>query len=189
VSQVAASAVAGVRDSVEHDLPEIAAIYTHHVTHGLASFEEEAPDAAEMGRRRKELLARGFPYLVAATRPDGGVLGYAYAGPYRTRSAYRFSVENSVYVSPDAARQGLGRQLLTTLIERCTAAGFRQMIAVIGDSGNVGSIGLHQALGFRRVGVLTAVGFKQGRWVDCVLMQTALGPGPSIDPRSGPLGR
>jgi len=189
VSEVAASAVAGVRDSVEDDMPEIAAIYAHHVTHGLASFEEEPPDAAEMGRRRKELLGRGYPYLVAASGAAGGVVGYAYAGPYRTRSAYRFSVENSVYVAPAATRRGLGRELLTALIDRCTAAGFRQMIAVIGDSGNAGSIGLHQALGFRRVGVLTAVGFKQGRWVDCVLMQAALGPGASIDPRSGPLGR
>jgi phosphinothricin acetyltransferase len=175
-----------VRDSVDADVAEIAAIYAHHVTHGLASFEDEPPDAAEIARRRGDLLARGYPYLVAATEASGGVLGYAYAGSYRVRSAYRFSVENSVYVAPDAARRGIGRQLLATLVERCSAAGFRQMIAVIGDSANAASIGLHQAPGFRRVGVLTAVGFKHGRWVDSVLMQASLGPGASINPQSRP---
>jgi L-amino acid N-acyltransferase YncA len=173
-----------VRDSVEADIAGIAAIYRHHVTHGLASFEEEAPSEGEIARRRKETLARGYPHLVAATSAAGGVLGYAYVGPYRSRSAYRFSVENSVYVEPGGGRRGIGRALLGTLVERCSAAGFRQMIAVIGDSANAASIGLHEALGFRRVGVLTAIGFKHGRWVDSVLMQLPLGPGASINPPS-----
>ena len=173
---------AAIRESVEDDLPEIAAIYGHHVAHGLASFEETAPSLDEMRRRRGELLAKGYPYLVAATRPAGRVLGFAYAGPYRVRSAYRFSVENSVYLAPDAIRRGIGRRLLEALIARCTEGGFRQMVAVIGDSANAASIRLHEAAGFRRVGVLTAIGYKQGRWVDSVLMQLALGPGASINP-------
>jgi phosphinothricin acetyltransferase len=177
-----------VRDSVDADIPEIAAIYAHHVSTGLASFEEEPPDAAEIGRRRAEFLRRGYPYLVAASASEGGVLGYAYASPYRARSAYRFSVENSVYVAPDQARRGIGGQLLAKLIERCTSSGFRQMIAVIGDSANAASIGLHEAHGFRRVGVLTAIGFKHGRWVDSVLMQLSLGLGASVNPdRETPL--
>jgi L-amino acid N-acyltransferase YncA len=171
-----------IRDSVAGDVAEIAAIYGYHVVHGLASFEEEPPSSDELRRRRDELLARGFPYLVAATRGVGGVLGYAYAGPYRTRSAYRFTVENSVYIAPDATRRGIGQRLLAALIERCTQAGFRQMVAVIGDSANAASIGLHDVFGFRRVGVLTAIGFKHGRWVDGVLMQLALGAGASINP-------
>jgi L-amino acid N-acyltransferase YncA len=185
---VTAAAAGGgfvIRDSVDADVAEIAAIYRHHVIHGLASFEEEPPDAAEVARRRADLLGRSYPYLVAATAPAGAVLGYAYAGPYRARVGYRFSVENSVYVAPGNARRGIGRQLLAAVIERCAAAGFRQMVAVIGDSANAGSIGLHQALGFRRVGVLSAIGFKHGRWVDTVLMQIALGPGASLDPETG----
>lgn len=175
-----------VRDSVEGDIAEIAAIYAHYVSTGLASFEEEPPDAAELGRRRAEFLGRGYPHLVAASAPVGGVLGYAYASPYRARSAYRFSVENSVYVAPGQARRGIGGQLLTTLIERCTVARFRQMVAVIGDSANAASIGLHEAHGFRRVGVLTAIGFKHGRWVDSVLMQLSLGVGASVNPEREP---
>jgi phosphinothricin acetyltransferase len=170
-----------VRDSVEIDLDAIAAIYAHHVMHGLGSFEETPPGREELARRRAEVLGRGLPYLVAA-EGAGRVLGYAYAGPYRTRSAYRHSVESSVYVAPDAARRGVGRKLLAALIARCEAAGFRQMIAVIGDSGNAGSIGLHQALGFRRVGTLEAIGWKHGRWVDSVLMQRALGSGDDSPP-------
>jgi phosphinothricin acetyltransferase len=170
-----------IRDSTEADLDAIVAIYAHHVAHGLGSFEETPPGREELARRRAEVLGRGFPYLVAA-EGAGRVLGYAYAGPYRTRSAYRHSVENSVYVAPDAARRGIGRKLLAALIARCEAAGFRQMIAVIGDSGNAGSIGLHQALGFRRVGTLEAIGWKHGRWVDSVLMQRALGSGGDSPP-------
>jgi phosphinothricin acetyltransferase len=170
-----------IRASTEADLEAIAAIYAHHVVHGLGSFEETPPSREELSRRRTEVLGRGLPYLVAA-EGSGKVLGYAYAGPYRARSAYRHAVENSVYVAPDAARRGVGRRLLAALIARCEAAGFRQMVAVIGDSGNAGSIGLHQALGFRRVGTLEAIGWKHGRWVDSVLMQRVLGRGGDSPP-------
>jgi L-amino acid N-acyltransferase YncA len=174
MSTVLASKVA-VRESVERDLAEIHAIYSHHVRHGLGSFEETPPDLAEMARRRGEILARHLPYLAAEL--DGRVVGYAYAGPYRPRSAYRFSVEDSVYVAPDIHRRGVARALLAELITRCTAQGYRQMVAVIGDSANYGSIGLHAAMGFREAGRLNAIGFKFGRWVDGVLMQRALGEG------------
>src|SRR5690606_23868421 len=147
-------------------------IYAHHVTHGLASFEEVPPDLPEIGQRREAVLAQGLPWLTAEM--DGAVVGYAYATPYRTRSAYRYALENSVYVAPDQARRGIGRALLARLITLCEAGGYRQMIAVIGDSANRASIGLHEALGFRRVGLLPAVGFKFGRWVDIVIMQRPL---------------
>ena len=169
-----------VRDAVAADLPAIARIYGHHVRHGLASFEEQAPSEEEMARRHAEIAGRGFPYLVATV--DGAVAGYAYAGPYRPRPAYRHSVENSVYLDPARQRGGIGSQLLAELIRRCEAAGFRQMVAVIGDSGNAASIGLHARLGFRHAGLLTAIGYKHGRWVDSVLMQRALGPGDTTDP-------
>jgi phosphinothricin acetyltransferase len=157
------------------DVPAIRAIYAHHVRHGLATFEEVAPDAAEMARRRDEIVARGLPYLVAEA--EGSVLGYAYAGPYRTRSAYRFVVEDSIYLDPGATRRGIGRALLARLIAEAEAAGARQMLAVIGDSGNAASIGLHRALGFADVGTFRSVGFKLGRWVDTVMMQRPLGDG------------
>jgi len=172
---------ATVRDSSEADLQSIAAIYGHHVIHGFGSFEETPPDVEELGRRRRDILAKGLPYLVATDRA-GGVLGYAYASPYRTRSAYRFTVEDSIYVTPKAARRGIGRTLLEALIERCTRLGYRQMIAVIGDTGNDGSIGLHQSLGFARAALLPTIGFKRGRWIDCVMMQRALGPGGDAPP-------
>jgi L-amino acid N-acyltransferase YncA len=172
--------VTRVRDSVPEDLAAIERIYAHHVRHGLASFEEIPPSREELARRRENILAHGFPYLVADA--GGEILGYSYASRYRPRSAYRFSAENSVYVAPGAERRGLGRLLLETLIARCTEAGLRQMIAVIGDSANHGSIGLHAALGFRLVGTIEAVGFKHGRWVDSVLMQRPLGPGSSLPP-------
>jgi L-amino acid N-acyltransferase YncA len=164
-----------LRDAQESDMAAIQAIYAHHVTHGLASFEETPPDLEEMRRRRADILARGLPYVVVEI--GGEVGGYAYAGPYRARPAYRYAVEDSVYVAPDCAGKGAGRLALGTVIDRCTQAGFRQMVAVIGDSGNEASIALHERLGFRRAGVLTAVGFKLGRWVDSVLMQRALGAG------------
>ena len=169
-----------VRDAVAADLPAIARIYGHHVRHGLASFEEQAPSEEEMARRHAEIAGRGFPYLVATV--GGAVAGYAYAGPYRPRPAYRHSVENSVYLDPARQRGGIGTLLLAELIRRCEAAGFRQMVAVIGDSGNAASIGLHARLGFRHAGLLTAIGYKHGRWVDSVLMQRALGPGDTTDP-------
>ena len=161
------------RAARDADVPEIAAIYGHYVRTALATFETDPPDAAEMARRLQHVRERGLPCLVAEL--EGCVAGYAYAAPYRPRPAYRFTVENSVYVHPDYQRKGLGRLLLTELIAVCEAAGCRQMVAVIGDSGNAASIGLHEALGFRRVGVLRSVGFKFGRWVDTVLMQRPLG--------------
>ena len=169
-----------VRCSRDDDLPAIAAIYAHHVRHGLASFEEEPPSVDELGRRREDILVAGFPYLVAET--DAGVAGYAYASLYRTRSAYRFTLEDSVYVAHDATGRGIGRALLGALLPACEATGARQMIAVIGDSANHASIGLHAAFGFTHVGVLRSVGFKFGRWVDSVLMQRALGAGDSVVP-------
>ena len=170
-----------VRASDESDLPAITAIYAHHVRFGLGSFEETAPDSEELRRRRAEVLGRKLPHLVAVDAA-GTVLGFAYAGPYRARSAYRYSVEDSIYVAPGAARRGIGQALLASVIDACTAQGYRQMVAVIGDSGNAGSIGLHERLGFRRVGLLPAIGFKQGRWVDSVLMQRELGRGAATPP-------
>jgi L-amino acid N-acyltransferase YncA len=162
-----------VRDSREDDMAQVQAIYAHHVLHGTASFEEQPPAVAEMLRRRADVLARGLPYLVAER--DGRVAGYSYATPYRARSAYRFSIENSVYVAPGLARAGVGRALLAELIARCEAGEWRQMIAVIGDSDNAASIALHERLGFRMVGTLRNVGLKFGRWLDTVLMQREFG--------------
>ena len=164
-----------IRPSRETDVLEITTIYGYHVLHGLASFEEVPPELDEIASRRREILAHGLPYLVAER--SGRVLGYCYAGPYRTRSAYRFTVEDSIYIDQTEAGRGLGRALLAALLDRCTELGYRQMVAVIGGSDTWPSIRLHAALGFTRAGVLRAVGFKFGRWVDIVLMQRALGPG------------
>jgi phosphinothricin acetyltransferase len=169
-----------VRPSRPGDTAAVRAIYAHHVLHGLASFEEEPPAEAELARRREEVLASGLPWLVAEI--GGVVVGYAYAAPYRARPAYRFTVEDSVYVAPGLGGRGVGRALLGRLVGLCEAAGRRQMMAVIGDSANEGSIRLHERLGFRRVGTLDAVGFKHGRWVASVLMQRALGPGGGVLP-------
>jgi len=167
-----------VRDARDDDMAQVQAIYAHHVLHGTASFEEEAPPLAEIQRRRADVLARGLPYLVAEI--GGRVAGYSYATPYRTRSAYRYSIENSVYVDHARHRAGIGRTLLTALIARCEQGDWRQMIAVIGDSAHAASINLHASLGFRNVGTLEAVGFKFGRWLDSVLMQRALGKGAEV---------
>ncbi|GJD52002.1 Phosphinothricin N-acetyltransferase [Methylobacterium crusticola] len=175
---------AALRPCLDGDIAAVTAIYAHAVRTGRASFELEPPDEAEMRRRRAGLVAGGHPYLVAVR--DGAVLGYAYAGPYRARPAYRATVENSVYVHPDHAGQGLGRLLLAGLVAAATQAGFRQMVAVIGDSANTASIGLHAALGFASVGVLRAVGWKHGTWLDTVLMQRALGPGADEPPEAPP---
>jgi L-amino acid N-acyltransferase YncA len=169
-----------IRAAGAADIPAITRIYAHAVCHGTASFELEPPDEAEMARRQRALFEGGFPYLVAEL--DGAVAGYAYAGPYRARPAYRFSVEDSVYVAAEAHRRGVGRALLATLIVEAEARGFRQMIAVIGDSAQVSSIELHRAAGFRLIGAIESVGFKFGRWLDSVLMQRALGPGASTAP-------
>jgi len=171
------------RDTTDADIPAIREIYAHHVSRGLASFEEIPPDAAELAQRRRAILDKGLPYI--AVDLDGKLAGYAYAGPFRPRSAYRFSVEDSIYVAPGLAGRGLGRALLTALIERTTAWGARQMIAVIGDSANAGSIGLHASLGFRMVGTFRSIGFKHQRWVDSVMMQLALGDGDTSDPPGG----
>lgn len=169
-----------IRDATEDDLAAIQAIYAHHVNHGLASFEEIPPDIAEISRRRDVARDNDLPYLVAER--DGAVQGFAYASPFRTRTAYRYTIEDSVYVAPDALGAGIGSALLTTVIERCTERGFRQMIAVIGDSANQASIGLHAKHGFVESGSMPAVGFKFGRWVDSVRMQRALGAGDKTLP-------
>jgi phosphinothricin acetyltransferase len=169
-----------VRDAREADMADVQAIYAHHVLHGLASFEETPPSIAEMIARRASVLALGLPYLVAEM--DGRVVGYSYASSYRPRPAYRYTVEDTVYVQEGLAGQGIGRALLGMLIKRCERGPWRQMLAVIGDSANKGSIGLHAALGFTMAGNLEAVGFKFGRWVDSVLMQRALGAGSTTLP-------
>jgi L-amino acid N-acyltransferase YncA len=169
-----------VRSAGSADIPAITQIYAHAVRTGTASFELEPPDAAEMVRRQRVLLDGGFPYLIAER--DGTILGYAYAGPYRSRPAYRWTVEDSIYVAPQAQRCGVGRVLLDRLIGACEARDFRQMIAVIGDSQQTPSIALHRAAGFRLVGTFEAVGFKFGRWLDSVLMQRQLGTGASAAP-------
>jgi phosphinothricin acetyltransferase len=163
------------------DIPAITRIYAHAVTHGTASFELEPPDEAEMTRRMQALVDGGFPYLVAEA--DHALVGYAYAGAYRPRRAYRFSVEDSIYVDAAAHRKGIGRALLTHLIEEAERCGFRQMIAVIGDSNQAPSIELHRALGFRMIGAIENVGFKFDRWLDTVLMQRPLGTGATAKPR------
>jgi phosphinothricin acetyltransferase len=169
-----------IRASTDGDLPSIAAIYRHHVLHGIASFEELPPEPNELARRRRGILARGLPYLVAERA--GRALGYCYAGPYRTRSAYRFTLEDSIYLDADEVGRGVGRALLAELIERCTVLGYRQMVAVIGGSDQWPSIRLHERLGFARIGLLPAVGYKFGGWVDSVVMQRALGPGAATPP-------
>ena len=169
-----------IRPSCDEDLPTIAAIYAHHVLNGLASFEEVPPEIEEIARRRGDIVARGLPYLVAEA--DGKVLGYCYAGPFRPRVAYRYTLEDSIYIDPAAVGRGIGRVLLTAVLARSEELGYRQMVAVIGGRETVASIRLHAALGFTEVGVLTGVGFKFGRWVDSVLMQRALGPGTATPP-------
>jgi len=169
-----------VRPAALADIPAITRIYAHAVDHGTASFELTAPDQGEMTRRFNELTTGGFPYLVAVI--DGTVVGFAYAGPYRARPAYRFTVENSVYVAHDSHRRGVGKALLDALIEASTEKGFRLMVAVIGDSNQAASIGLHEAAGFKHAGVFENIGYKFDRWLDSVLMQCALGPGASKPP-------
>lgn len=173
-----------VRPSRDDDVGAIAAIYAHHVQNGVASFEEVPPPAEEIARRRRDILDRGLPYLVAEQSGDssGKIVGYCYAGPFRPRAGYRFTLEDSIYIDPDEIGRGIGRLLLAPLLERCAELGYRQMVAVIGGRETVASIRLHAALGFTHVGVLDAVGFKFGRWIDIVMMQRALGPGASAPP-------
>jgi L-amino acid N-acyltransferase YncA len=169
-----------IRPAVVADLPFITEIYAHEVRFGAATFELVSPDLAEMTRRFYALMDGGFPYFVAVL--DGRVVGYAYAGPYRPRPAYRFTVENSLYLQPAIHRRGIGRQLLQRLISECAACGFRQMIAVIGDSANTASVGVHSRCGFQMIGTHPNVGLKFGRWLDTVMMQLALGEGASTVP-------
>jgi phosphinothricin acetyltransferase len=169
-----------IRSAEPRDVPAITSIYAHAVLHGTASFELDPPDEAEITRRYDALRDGGFPYVVAELA--GAIAGYAYAGPYRARPAYRFTVEDSIYIDPAMQRRGVGRALLDALLVESERRSFRQMIAVIGDSATVASIELHHAAGFRMVGAFEAVGFKFGRWLDSVLMQKALGDGAGTAP-------
>lgn len=169
-----------LRPSIPADLAAITAIYAEAVEHGTGTFELDVPDIVDMGKRRDAVLASGWPWLVAHRGDE--VLGYAYAAPFRPRRAYRFCLEDSIYLAPSARGQGVGRLLLAELLARCEALGARQMLAVIGDSANAGSVGVHEALGFEHTGVLKAAGWKFGRWLDVVLMQRALGTGAGDEP-------
>jgi L-amino acid N-acyltransferase YncA len=169
-----------IRTAEARDLEAITRIYEHAVRHGTASFELEPPTQREMARRYEALRSGGYPYLVAPLERE--IMGYAYAGPYRARPAYRWTVEDSIYIAPAAQRRGIGRALLDRLIAEAELGGFRQMLAVIGDSANVGSIELHRAAGFRLVGTFDNTGFKFGRWLDTVLMQRPLGTGATTPP-------
>ena len=166
-----------VRDARDADMAAVQAIYQHHVLNGLATFEEIPPSTEELASRRATVVAAGLPYLVAEV--DGQVAGYSYSTSYRPRPAYRHTIEDSVYVADGLRGRGIGAALLQALIARCEAGQWRQMLAVIGNSGNVGSIALHRKAGFQHVGTLRSVGFKLGQWVDTVLMQRALGSGDS----------
>jgi phosphinothricin acetyltransferase len=172
-----------IRPATEADLPFVTTIYEHAVLYGTATFELVPPDLAEMTRRFHALMEGGYPYFVAVL--DGRVVGYAYAGAYRPRPAYRFTVENSIYLDPAIHRRGVGLQLMQRLIADCEARGYRQMIAVIGDSANAGSLGVHTKTGFQMIGTHPNVGLKFGRWLDIVMMQLALGEGASTVPGGG----
>jgi L-amino acid N-acyltransferase YncA len=169
-----------IRPSRDGDIAAIAAIYGYHVRYGVASFEEVPPAADEIGRRRAEIVGHGLPYLVA--EQQGQVVGYCYAGLFRPRSGYRFTLEDSIYIDPAWIGRGVGRALLAELVSRSRELGYRQMVAVIGGSETIASIRLHATLGFEHIGVLPAVGFKFGRWIDVVLMQRALGAGAATLP-------
>lgn len=170
-----------IRASQPLDLPAIAAIYRHHVLHGTGTFETEAPSLEDMAIRRQDVLNKKLPWLVAEG-DDGAILGYAYANWFKPRPAYRFSAEDSIYVAEQARGQGIGRLLLEALCRECEAAGVRKLIAVIGDSANAGSVGVHRAAGFAHVGTLSDVGWKFGRWLDVVMMEKSLGAGASTSP-------
>ena len=171
-----------IRPSHDADLPAITAIYAHHVLHGTGTFETTPPTQTDMTGRRADVLAKGLPWLVA--EEDGQVLGFAYCQWFKPRPAYRFSAEDSIYLAPEAADKGLGTLLLNDLIVRAQALGVRKLIAVIGDSANVGSVGVHRKAGFAQVGVLQSCGWKFGRWLDVVLMDKTLGDGDSTSPET-----
>ena len=170
-----------IRPSRDDDVAAIAAIYAHHVLHGTGTFETTPPTEAEMAARRADVLGKGLPYLVI--EDAGRVLGFAYCQWFKPRQAYRFSAEDSIYLHPDAAGKGLGKVLLAELMRQAEAAGVRKLIAVIGDSGNAGSIGVHRALGFAPVGTIQSCGWKFGRWLDIVLMERAVGEGDTTPPK------
>ena len=172
-----------IRGASEADAAAVGAIYGHHVLHSLGTFEEAPPSDADMAGRIAGVLGHGLPYLVAED-DDGAVLGFAYASPFRPRAAYRYTAEESVYVHPDTVGKGVGKALVAEVIRICEAMGLRQLVAVIGDSGNAASRGLHRSLGFTEIGVGRAFGHKHGRWVDIVWMQRALGPGADAEPTS-----
>ena len=172
-----------IRPSTPDDLPAITAIYGWNVLNGTGTFELDPPDQTEMSRRRDDVLSKGLPWLVV--QRDGVVLGFAYANHFRPRKAYRFCLEDSIYLAAEAKGQGLGRLLLAELMARCEALGTRQMLAVIGDSANLGSIGVHRTLGFEHIGVLKAAGWKFDQWRDVVMMQKALGHGSTNAPKDG----
>jgi len=172
-----------IRPSTGDDVPAIAAIYGWNVLNGTGTFELDAPDTTEMSRRRDDVLSKGLPWLVAER--DGDVLGYAYANQFRPRPAYRFCLEDSIYLAPAAMGQGTGKLLLAELMSQCEARGARQMLAVIGDSANAGSIGVHRALGFEQTGLLHSAGWKFDRWLDVVIMQRRLGLGDDMRPAAG----
>lgn len=173
-----------IRASRDADLPAITAIYAHHVLHGTGTFETVPPSVAEMGTRRADVLAKGLPYLVA--EEAGTVAGFAYGNWFKPRPAYRYSVEDSIYLAPGLQGKGLGRALLAELLAGCEAAGIRKIMAIIGDSANAGSIGLHRALGFTQVGVVESCGWKMGAWRDIVIMQKTLGAGDTLPPLGVP---
>ncbi|WP_309682109.1 N-acetyltransferase family protein [Polaromonas sp.] len=173
-----------IRPSRDEDLPAITAIYAHHVLHGTGTFETEPPGVTDMAARRADVLAKGLPYLVA--EDEGKIAGFAYGNWFKPRPAYRFSVEDSIYLAPDLHRKGLGRALLTELLARCEAVGVRKVMAVIGDSANAGSVGVHLALGFTQVGVVESCGWKHGAWRDIVIMQKTLGHGDTQPPLEAP---
>lgn len=169
-----------IRPSQDQDVPQIAVIYAHHVLHGTGTFETDPPSANDMAGRRADVLVKGLPYLVA--EQDGTVIGFAYGSWFKPRPAYRYSVEDSIYLAPECHRQGLGRALLAELLARFESAGIRKVMAVIGDSANAGSIGVHRALGFSQVGIIESCGWKLGAWRDIVIMQKTLGAGDTLPP-------
>jgi phosphinothricin acetyltransferase len=171
-----------VRAATDADAEALQAIYSHHVRHGLGTFEETPPSVEDMRGRMAAVQGRGLPYLVAEA--DGQVLGFAYAGPFRLRAAYRYTAEDSIYIHPDHRGRGVGKVLLQAVIEACEALGLHQLLAVIGDSANAGSIGVHRACGFEMIGVTQGLGFKHGRWVDVVWMQKPLNGGVDIAPEA-----
>ena len=173
-----------IRPSRDEDITAITAIYAHHVLHGTGTFETEPPSAADMANRRADVLSKGLPYLVA--EEDGEILGFAYGNWFKPRPAYRYSVEDSVYLAPGLDRKGLGRALLAELLAHCEAAGIRKVMAIIGDSANAGSVGVHRALGFTQVGIVEACGWKLGAWRDIVIMQKTLGAGGTQPPLEAP---